>query len=67
MNLDNTEGIPHMSGSQQAVGFEGQVIIVTGAGNGLGRAHALEMAKRGQLELRQGETFAPIQIRRKDA
>ena len=30
-------------------------------------AAVLEMAKRGQLELRQGETFAPIQIRRKDA
>lgn len=29
-------------------------------------AAILEMAKRGQLELRQGETFAPIQIRRKD-
>lgn len=30
-------------------------------------AAVLEMAKRGQVELRQGETFAPIQIRRKDA
>ena len=29
-------------------------------------AAVLEMAKRGQIELRQGETFAPIQIRRKD-
>ncbi|MEF3047615.1 segregation and condensation protein A [Pseudotabrizicola sp. L79] len=29
-------------------------------------AAVLEMAKRGQVELRQGETFAPIQIRRKD-
>lgn len=29
-------------------------------------AAILEMAKRGQIELRQGETFAPIQIRRKD-
>lgn len=27
--------------------FDGQVIIVTGAGGGLGRAHALEFAKRG--------------------
>ena len=29
-------------------------------------AAILEMAKRGQIELRQGETFAPIQLRRKD-
>ena len=29
-------------------------------------AAILEMAKRGQLELRQGETFSPIQIRRKE-
>lgn len=28
-------------------------------------AAVLEMAKRGQIELRQGETFAPIQIRRR--
>ncbi|MFJ3804679.1 SDR family NAD(P)-dependent oxidoreductase [Streptomyces sp. NPDC090088] len=30
-----------------AITFEGQVAVVTGAGNGLGRAHALEMARRG--------------------
>ncbi|THD83147.1 segregation/condensation protein A [Aliigemmobacter aestuarii] len=29
-------------------------------------AAVLEMAKRGQIELRQGDTFAPIQIRRKE-
>ncbi|WP_151718503.1 segregation and condensation protein A [Gemmobacter serpentinus] len=29
-------------------------------------AAILEMAKRGQIEIRQGETFAPIQIRRPD-
>ncbi len=29
-------------------------------------AATLELAKEGRLELRQGETFAPIQIRRKD-
>lgn len=29
-------------------------------------AAILEMAKRGQVELRQGETFAPIQLRRRD-
>jgi segregation and condensation protein A len=29
-------------------------------------AAVLEMAKRGQIRLKQGETFAPIQIRRSD-
>jgi (3R)-3-hydroxyacyl-CoA dehydrogenase / 3a,7a,12a-trihydroxy-5b-cholest-24-enoyl-CoA hydratase / enoyl-CoA hydratase 2 len=27
--------------------FDGKVVIVTGAGGGLGRAHALEFARRG--------------------
>ena len=30
-----------------AINFEGQVAIVTGAGGGLGKQHALELAKRG--------------------
>ena len=30
-----------------SIQFEGQVAIVTGAGNGLGKSHALELARRG--------------------
>lgn len=32
---------------QQSLSFEGQVTIVTGAGGGLGREHALALARRG--------------------
>ena len=30
-----------------AISFDGQVVIVTGAGQSLGRAYALDLAKRG--------------------
>ena len=30
-----------------SISFEGQVAIVTGSGNGLGRSHAMQLAARG--------------------
>ncbi len=28
--------------------FDGDVVVVTGAGGGMGRSHALELARRGR-------------------
>ena len=42
LSCQNTEACETMT-----ISFEGRVAIVTGAGNGLGRAHALGLAARG--------------------
>ncbi|MBS4752163.1 SDR family NAD(P)-dependent oxidoreductase [Nocardioides sp. zg-ZUI104] len=36
-----------MSSSSSFVSYDGRVVVVTGAGNGIGRAHALTLASRG--------------------
>jgi NAD(P)-dependent dehydrogenase (short-subunit alcohol dehydrogenase family) len=36
-----------MEGRMSVIGFEGQVAIVTGSGRALGRAYALDLARRG--------------------
>ena len=38
---------PRGLGFSMAISFEGQVAIVTGVGRGLGRAHALDLGRRG--------------------
>jgi 3-hydroxy-3-methylglutaryl CoA synthase/NAD(P)-dependent dehydrogenase (short-subunit alcohol dehydrogenase family)/putative sterol carrier protein len=41
------EAVEEAAEEGPAIGFEGKVAVITGAGAGLGRAYALELAKRG--------------------
>jgi NAD(P)-dependent dehydrogenase (short-subunit alcohol dehydrogenase family) len=43
MTLRGEKYMPIIENSE----FEGKVVVITGAGGGLGRAHAIEYAKRG--------------------
>jgi len=41
-----------------SIRFDGQVAIVTGAGGGIGKQHALELSRRGKLK-----SYAPKHTR----
>ena len=48
----------HYQGNVDATIFDGRVAVITGAGNGVGRCHALDLARRGDAVIEPRPSLA---------